>query len=221
MSDVDPAEVLLDQAKHIVSGARRNAYGNPEDNFRTIAELWQGYLQRRADRAYGPGARGLPDLQPHDVAVMMVLMKVARLAETPDHADGWRDIAGYAACGARASGANLGLDRPSPVTDSPSLMAGDWGKKDHITTAGPTILDHLIPAATADRVKPAPELVQLADGLVGQKAKPFKVFTPAETAFINQARLTTAPLTTLAVPSGTTRERLAELMAEISKPVAP
>jgi hypothetical protein len=38
---------------------------------------------------------------------MMVLMKVARLAETPDHADSLRDIAGYAACAARTSGADL------------------------------------------------------------------------------------------------------------------
>ncbi len=34
-----------------------------------------------------------------DVAVMGALIKVARLAETPDHEDSWVDLAGYAACG--------------------------------------------------------------------------------------------------------------------------
>jgi len=90
----DPAAILLDQAKKIVTGA-------PEDNFTCIADLWTAYLQRRSavKQEYGPDQT--------DVAVMMVLMKVARLAETPNHADSWRDIAGYAACGARASKADL------------------------------------------------------------------------------------------------------------------
>jgi hypothetical protein len=97
----DPAAILLDQAKKIVTGARRQSYGTPEDNFTCIADLWTAYLQRRSavKQEYGPDQT--------DVAVMMVLMKVARLAETPNHADSWRDIAGYAACGARASKADL------------------------------------------------------------------------------------------------------------------
>lgn len=100
MEPADAAVLLLDQARAIVAGARRKAYGTPEDNFACIAGLWTTYLRRRFPA-------GPVDLTAADVAVMMVLMKCARLAETPAHADSWRDAAGYAACGARASGADL------------------------------------------------------------------------------------------------------------------
>ena len=98
---VDAAVLLLDQARAIVAGARRKSYGTPEDNFGCIANLWTAYLHRRFPL-------GTPiALTAADIAVMMILMKCARLAETPAHADSWRDAAGYAGCGARASGADL------------------------------------------------------------------------------------------------------------------
>jgi hypothetical protein len=34
-----------------------------------------------------------------DVAVMLALLKVARIKQNPNHTDNWIDIAGYAACG--------------------------------------------------------------------------------------------------------------------------
>ncbi len=103
---VDSAALLLDQAKKIITGARRQTYGKPEDNFRVIAELWTVYLEKSLGISLQqPG--GGSQLESSDIAAMMVLMKCARLAETPAHADSWRDIAGYAACGARASGADL------------------------------------------------------------------------------------------------------------------
>lgn len=92
---VDRAETLLQEALKIVTGARRQTYGTPEDNFGCIARLWNTYLTRRV------GASADPKLAPGDVAVMMVLMKCARLAEAPDHHDSAVDIAGYAACLAR------------------------------------------------------------------------------------------------------------------------
>lgn len=103
----DPAAQLLDRAKEIVTGARRKAYGTPEDNFRVIAELWLTYLSRRCEAPMERDGEPLHLLKidAADVATMMVLMKCARLAETPDHYDSWVDIAGYAACGTRASGA--------------------------------------------------------------------------------------------------------------------
>ena len=93
----DEAELLLQEALTIVQGARRKAYGSPEDNFKVIADLWNAYMKKRASR------RGSSELSPTDVACMMVLMKVARLAETPEHRDSWVDIAGYAACGIRCA----------------------------------------------------------------------------------------------------------------------
>ena len=76
----------LDKAKEIVNGARQENYGSPEKNFANIALYWSVYLSR--------------DIKPTDVALMMVLMKLARLENKPDHEDSWIDIAGYAANGA-------------------------------------------------------------------------------------------------------------------------
>ena len=82
-------EALLDAAKGTVADRGLN-YGSPEDNFGRIARLWNTHMTNRHN---GP-------LTPADVAQMMVLMKVARLENTPAHLDSWTDIAGYAACGA-------------------------------------------------------------------------------------------------------------------------
>lgn len=76
----------LDKAKEIVNGARQKNYGKPEKNFKQIAIYWSIYLDH--------------DVSATDVALMMVLMKLARLQNKPDHDDSWVDIAGYAANGA-------------------------------------------------------------------------------------------------------------------------
>lgn len=76
----------LDKAKEIINGARQENYGKPERNFNQIASYWSLYLDR--------------DVSATDVALMMVLMKLARLQNKPDHEDSWIDIAGYAANGA-------------------------------------------------------------------------------------------------------------------------
>jgi hypothetical protein len=69
-----------------INGPRNTTYGPPEDNFRQIAELWSCHLGR--------------NVYATDVAIMMILLKVARLRANPTHEDSWVDIAGYAACGA-------------------------------------------------------------------------------------------------------------------------
>lgn len=75
---------FLDEAKRIVEGERNEAYGEAEDNFEVIARLWEAY-------------RGIP-FSPVDVAVMMILLKTARIRNGGTH-DCFVDIAGYAACG--------------------------------------------------------------------------------------------------------------------------
>ena len=87
--DKTPREKLLQEAIKITTSDRNKAYGNPEDNFRNIAALWTGYV-----RAQGVDK----DFTPADVASMMTLMKVARLATNPGHRDSALDVAGYAAC---------------------------------------------------------------------------------------------------------------------------
>ena len=81
----------LDKAKEIINKDRQNLYGEPEQNFGYIADYWTTYLHSR-------GIRG--KILPHDVAVMMNLMKVARIASSPEHCDNWVDICGYIANGA-------------------------------------------------------------------------------------------------------------------------
>lgn len=86
---------LLDKAKEAVADRGLN-YGKPEDNFARIAAFWNVYL-----RSAGVVDRDV--FGPADVAQMMVLMKMARIQNQPDHLDSWVDIAGYAACGAEIS----------------------------------------------------------------------------------------------------------------------
>jgi hypothetical protein len=76
----------LDRAKQCVCGQRENEYGSPEDNFRSIAVLWSAYKNT--------------DFTPTDVAMMMALLKIARIKTGTATEDSFVDLAGYAACGA-------------------------------------------------------------------------------------------------------------------------
>lgn len=88
---------ILNEAITTVAG-RGKSYGRPEDNFERIARLWATHLANR----YGVSI--VIDAQ--DVAMMMILMKVARLENDPSHHDSWVDVAGYAACGGELAGAS-------------------------------------------------------------------------------------------------------------------
>lgn len=94
VSDVKTA--IADEAKNIVSGARRNAYGRPEDNFERIARFWQSYFENTGRPEAAVSAR--------DVSPLMRLMKEARLCETPDHRDSFVDLVGYTLTGAEING---------------------------------------------------------------------------------------------------------------------
>ena len=89
---------ILHAAEKCVCGQRETDYGTPEDNFKTIAELWEAYLNKACTR--GVNVR----VEAKDVAVMMVLLKIARIAAGGGKADSWIDLAGYAACGAECEG---------------------------------------------------------------------------------------------------------------------
>ena len=78
------AEILA-AAAHAVTLDRNATHGEPEDSFGLIAAYWSAHLDQVISRA--------------DVAVMMNLLKLARIKTSPEHADHWIDIAGYAACG--------------------------------------------------------------------------------------------------------------------------
>ena len=81
---------ILEAAEKCVCGDRDKDYGNPERSFAVIANFWTDYFM-------GKGQKVL--ITAHDVAAMMVLLKVGRNATGVDKLDNWVDIAGYAACG--------------------------------------------------------------------------------------------------------------------------
>lgn len=83
-------EECLKEADRCVNGERDEQYGSPENNFQHIANMWEVYL-----RATGEGV----ELNVHDVACMLALLKIARIATGKAKEDNWIDLAGYAACG--------------------------------------------------------------------------------------------------------------------------
>jgi hypothetical protein len=74
---------ILDEAKEIIYGDREKTYGSPAKNLNMIAELWGAY-------------HGVL-FTAEDVCNMMILLKVARLANDPRHRDSQIDLCGYAA----------------------------------------------------------------------------------------------------------------------------
>lgn len=80
---------ILETALDAVTRDREATHGRPEQSFGLIAALWSEYL----------GAALNSPIEPHDVALMMALLKIARLRQNPEHADSWLDGAGYFACG--------------------------------------------------------------------------------------------------------------------------
>lgn len=76
---------ILATADAYVSVDRAATHGSAERNFGTIAAYWSAHLDHQVTAA--------------DVAVMMTLMKCARIKANPAHVDSWVDGAGYLACG--------------------------------------------------------------------------------------------------------------------------
>jgi hypothetical protein len=74
---------ILDEAASLVDGDRGANYGHPYDDFKKVV-----------DAAYYLGIR--PHLGVKHHVLYMILVKMSRLVETPDHRDSIIDIAGYA-----------------------------------------------------------------------------------------------------------------------------
>ena len=85
---------ILDAAKKCVCGQREQDYGTPESNFQLIANLWRMYI-------------GV-DISATDVAMMMALMKIARIKNGGGTGDSFVDLAGYAACGGEINNMKVG-----------------------------------------------------------------------------------------------------------------
>ena len=91
-NDLPPAPVevvtrssILSTARSYITRDRQADHGDAEDNFSRIAGYWSLHTGNT--------------LTATDVAVMMALLKVARIKQNPQHVDNWVDGAGYFACG--------------------------------------------------------------------------------------------------------------------------
>lgn len=82
----------LKSAESIVCSDRNQQYGDPENNFAQIANMWTAYLN--------------VDIMPEDVAMMMIMLKIARVKTGSHKGDNYIDIAGYAACAAEIAANN-------------------------------------------------------------------------------------------------------------------
>lgn len=78
----------LEAAIKTVCADRQDQYGEPERNLGNIAAMWSVYLDC--------------NLSAKDVAAMMALLKICRIATGKPKSDNWIDLAGYAAIGAEA-----------------------------------------------------------------------------------------------------------------------
>ena len=86
------AKVLRTAEKYVCKD-RAAQHGDMEDNFQTIAKYWGVHLGTEVTAT--------------DVAVMMTLLKVARIKGNEAHADNWVDGCGYLACGGELAGGDV------------------------------------------------------------------------------------------------------------------
>lgn len=84
---------ILKEAESIIYGDREQTYGRPDKNLVAIADLWNAYLINRPDEP----------LTADDICYMMVMLKIARLINTPRHHDSLVDMCGYTALVARVA----------------------------------------------------------------------------------------------------------------------
>ena len=76
---------ILDTAKQYITQDRAATHGDAENSFGLIAAYWSAHLDTPVSTA--------------DVAVMMGLLKLARIKGNPNHVDSYIDAAGYVALG--------------------------------------------------------------------------------------------------------------------------
>lgn len=96
---VTKREEILTKAIECVTKDRNSSYGEPEDNFQHTANLLNAYFKTRPQV-----------FSAFDVAMIMILLKMARTTTSPEKDDNLIDICGYAACAA-------GVDRTTARTE--------------------------------------------------------------------------------------------------------
>lgn len=115
-------ERVLKEALNCVNGEREKQYGNPEDNFKRIADLWSVYLTSIFEDV-------VFELDPIDVAKMMILFKIARANGPKDKLDNYVDIIGYAACAAEIFENSEAIDKVSKKKEELGVQLADECKE--------------------------------------------------------------------------------------------
>ena len=78
-------EKILEEAIRLITQERAEQHGDARKNFETISVLWSEILKIQ--------------VEPHQVALCMASLKIARLVSNSKSEDSWIDLAGYAALG--------------------------------------------------------------------------------------------------------------------------
>lgn len=91
----------LVEAQKCVCGQREEEYGSPENNFAFIGRSWTDYVNTKCRKPDGSFC-----IDAHDVGIMMVQLKVARIASGQIKPDNYVDGAGYFACSAEIATGN-------------------------------------------------------------------------------------------------------------------
>ena len=81
MKDIDD---LLAEASCLINGSRNEQYGDYEDNWIRIGELWGTLLE-------------IEPIPPHMVGVMLATMKLSRIVSNTNHMDNYIDALAYLA----------------------------------------------------------------------------------------------------------------------------
>ncbi len=80
---------ILEEAGKIISTDREETYGSPDKNLKLIAAYWSHHLSVVNGK--------MVVVSINDVCVMMAQLKLARLANSPEHRDSQVDVCGYMA----------------------------------------------------------------------------------------------------------------------------
>jgi hypothetical protein len=82
-------EDVLTEAINVITNDRNAQYGPPSQDFQRIAAAMNAYGFRVSNCI----------IEPHHIAMIMIMLKLSRIMWSPQKEDHWVDIAGYTGCG--------------------------------------------------------------------------------------------------------------------------
>ena len=85
-----PRQEAVREGERVIMGDRNNQYGPPTQDFDRTAMILNAMGYRR------PGGGPLVG---HDIAILVMTVKLSRIVWSPEKFDHWVDVIGYAGCG--------------------------------------------------------------------------------------------------------------------------